>query len=72
MSDFQEAGIRVWMLTGDKGETAAHIGKNCGFYTDDYVIFDISEHEERVGDRLVEIINLTTKVDRFVLTLCGA
>ncbi len=36
VNDFQDAGIKVWMLTGDKGETASHIGKNCGFYSDDY------------------------------------
>ena len=24
------ANIKVWMLTGDKGETAENIGKSCG------------------------------------------
>ena len=28
--DFREAGIRVWMLTGDQGLTAKEIGINCG------------------------------------------
>ncbi len=27
---FKEAGIKVWMLTGDKGETARMIGISCG------------------------------------------
>ena len=30
--DFRLAGIKVWMLTGDKGETALEIGLRCGLY----------------------------------------
>eukprot|EP00347_Sterkiella_histriomuscorum_P009146 403342344 len=30
INDFQEANIKVWMLTGDKGETALQIGFSCG------------------------------------------
>ena len=30
ISDFKEAGIKMWMLTGDKGETAQNIGITCG------------------------------------------
>jgi P-type E1-E2 ATPase len=26
----RKAGIKVWMLTGDKKETAVNIGKSCG------------------------------------------
>lgn len=32
ISDFKEAGIKVWMLTGDKGETAHQIAFSCGLY----------------------------------------
>lgn len=32
IEDFRIAGIKVWMLTGDKGETAEEIGKSCGLY----------------------------------------
>lgn len=28
--DFKKAHIKVWMLTGDKGETAQNIGISCG------------------------------------------
>merc|ERR1719469_1824696 len=28
--DFRQAGISVWMLTGDKGLTAKEIGVSCG------------------------------------------
>ena len=30
IEDFREAGISVWMLTGDKGLTAQEIGVSCG------------------------------------------
>ncbi len=32
IEDFKEAGLRVWMLTGDKGETAHQIAFSCGLY----------------------------------------
>ena len=28
--DFRQAGMKVWMLTGDKGLTAKQIGYSCG------------------------------------------
>ncbi len=30
MTDMRMAGIKVWMLTGDKLETAENIGRSCG------------------------------------------
>ena len=30
ITDFREAGIKVWMLTGDMGKTARQIGFTCG------------------------------------------
>lgn len=30
IQDFRDAGIAVWMLTGDKGATALEIGVSCG------------------------------------------
>ena len=30
IQDFRKAGIKVWMLTGDKGLTAKQIGISCG------------------------------------------
>jgi P-type E1-E2 ATPase len=32
ISDFYEAGIKVWMLTGDKEETAKQIGYQCDLF----------------------------------------
>ena len=35
IEDFREAGISVWMLTGDKGLTALEIGVSCGLIPQD-------------------------------------
>lgn len=35
IQDFRAAGIRVWMLTGDKGVTAKEIGISCGLVAPD-------------------------------------
>jgi P-type E1-E2 ATPase len=44
---FKEAGIKTWMLTGDKGETAKMIGISCGLLSE----------PEQAGVWLVEIDN---------------
>eukprot|EP00002_Diphylleia_rotans_P016511 TRINITY_DN3214_c0_g1_i1.p1 TRINITY_DN3214_c0_g1~~TRINITY_DN3214_c0_g1_i1.p1 ORF type:complete len:1121 (-),score=196.54 TRINITY_DN3214_c0_g1_i1:311-3673(-) len=56
-----QADIKVWMLTGDKLETAVNIGKSCGFitqatathiltgFTSDEVEQSLSSIEEKVG-----------------------
>jgi len=35
IQDFKDAGIKVWMLTGDLGHTAKEIGFNCGIMSRD-------------------------------------
>ncbi len=30
IQSFRDANIKVWMLTGDKGETAKNVGQSCG------------------------------------------
>lgn len=35
IADFRAAKIKVWMLTGDKGETARNIGISCGIVDDE-------------------------------------
>jgi P-type E1-E2 ATPase len=37
--DFLEAKIKVWMLTGDKLETAENIGKSCKLITPQMELF---------------------------------
>jgi P-type E1-E2 ATPase len=34
ITDFKQAGIHVWMLTGDNGYTALTVGKNCGIISE--------------------------------------
>ncbi len=48
ITDFKEAGIRVWMLTGDKGDTAHQIAYCCGLYShdSDFETFKIDEASE--------------------------
>lgn len=51
IKDFQEAKINLWMLTGDKGETALEVGKSCGLFRDHF-IYMIPENEENLAGRL--------------------
>lgn len=37
--DLIRANIKVWMLTGDKMETAENIAKSCKLIQDDFTIF---------------------------------
>lgn len=54
ITDFQDAKIKVWMLTGDKGDTAEQIGRLCGLFRD-FLVFKIEENENDTCDRLREI-----------------
>lgn len=46
INDLQEAGIKIWMLTGDKLETAENIGYSCRLLQKDMVVWRISNKEE--------------------------
>ena len=37
IANLQNAGIKIWVLTGDKQETAINIGYSCQLLTDDLV-----------------------------------
>lgn len=40
--DFRTARIKVWMLTGDKGETAHNIGISCGLIDPEkHTVFEV-------------------------------
>ena len=45
ITDFRDAGMRVWMLTGDQGITAREIGISCGIVSleNDRKIYSIQE-----------------------------
>jgi magnesium-transporting ATPase (P-type) len=42
----QEAGIKIWMLTGDKLETAENIGYSCKLLTNEMTVWKISNKGE--------------------------
>lgn len=39
LADFLKANINVWMLTGDKLETAENIGRSCNLLQDNMDVF---------------------------------
>lgn len=46
--DFRKAGIKVWMLTGDKQETAENIGYSCKLFSRRTHIFRMADNETHV------------------------
>ena len=54
LQSFKEAGINVWMLTGDKEETAVNIGFACGMITNETQRFVINGRNQ---DKLMTQIN---------------
>ena len=52
------AGITVWMITGDKKETATNISHSCGHFQPDLTILDLTEQtEESVGPGLQDCLS---------------
>ena len=45
LSEFTEAGIKTWIVTGDKGETARSIGYQCGVLNHDNELIEIDKIE---------------------------
>jgi len=53
----RDAGIKVWVLTGDKIETAINIGFSCGLLENDMVKFIVDESKfENVDCKFDEIL----------------
>jgi P-type E1-E2 ATPase len=46
ISDLQSAGIKIWMLTGDKLETAENIGYSCKLLNKNMEIIKCSNLED--------------------------
>lgn len=46
INDLQEAGIKIWMLTGDKLETAENIGYSCKLLKNDMTVWRMSTMED--------------------------
>ena len=48
ITKIRDAGIKIWVLTGDKLETAISIGHSCGVLTNEMDIFTFTETDEEV------------------------
>jgi phospholipid-translocating ATPase len=46
INDLQEAGIKIWMLTGDKLETAENIGYSCKLLKNDMIVWKLSSKSD--------------------------
>ena len=68
------AGIRVWIITGDKKETATNISHSCGHFQPDMTILELTDlTEESVGASLQDCLGQTDQADpRTGLILDGA
>lgn len=52
----KKGGIKVWVLTGDKTETAINIGYSCKLLNDDHQMFVIDvEDESELAKRLNQV-----------------
>ena len=65
IKDFRKAGIKVWMLTGDKQETAENIGYSCKLFSKRTHIFRVADTETfKIREKLYAIQQLTEKGER--------
>ncbi|KAI9226438.1 MAG: hypothetical protein DHS80DRAFT_18695, partial [Piptocephalis tieghemiana] len=53
VSQLRTAGIRAWMLTGDKLETAVNIGRSCGLIGQGMSVVEISKGIQSMGSHLL-------------------
>ncbi|EDR25805.1 phospholipid-transporting ATPase, putative [Entamoeba dispar SAW760] len=51
---FQEAGIKVWMVTGDKRERAINVGKSSGIINKKKITTNIKIRNEEEGEKQIE------------------
>ena len=70
LRDFSEAGIKLWVLTGDKKDTAKSIGYSCGLFDDEnFNIFEINEGltktqlESRLNELAEQFNNIVDKIN---------
>ena len=69
ISNLIDAGISVWMLTGDKIDTAESIAYSCKLFNDDTNVFRIpkEENEKLLKDKLDEISNAMEEINKNLL-----
>ena len=65
LKDFSDAGIKLWVLTGDKKDTAKSIAYSCGLFDEDnFNIFEIKEglNKIQLEARLNELVELFNNI----------
>ena len=69
IQDLIDAGIHVWMLTGDKMDTAQSIAYSCKLFNDDTDIFKIkksdSDKDEILEEKLKDINSKMSNIDNY-------
>ena len=70
LKDFSDAGIKLWVLTGDKKDTAKSIAYSCGLFDDEkFNILEINEGlnkiqlEARLNELVEQFNSLVDKMD---------
>ncbi|KAI8643221.1 hypothetical protein BD408DRAFT_401981 [Parasitella parasitica] len=70
-----EAGIKIWVLTGDKVETAINIGFACNLLTKDMLLISVNAHnEEETMEQLrrsIEQVEEKSKTQKCALVIDG-
>ena len=54
---FRRAGIKIWMLTGDKRETAINIGYSCRLIKDYSTVIILDQEAGNLQNQLIEAMN---------------
>lgn len=63
----RRAGIKMWMLTGDKRETAINIGYSCNLIHDYSTVVILSAEDENISSKLTAV---TQEIDRGNIAHC--
>jgi magnesium-transporting ATPase (P-type) len=74
IADLMSANIRLWVLTGDKQETAIEIGKSCNLINEremELVIFS-SKNKEEFTDKLTHYLLAPPKKSKMSLVIDGS
>eukprot|EP01080_Neovahlkampfia_damariscottae_P006577 gene6577-10740_t len=57
LNSFKEAGIKIWMLTGDKLDTAENISEACSLLHDDIKRFRFTDQNANSIEKISQILN---------------
>ena len=71
LKEFMDARINLWMLTGDKLDTAETIGYSCKIFNDDTEVFKIrsNNNSDQILKKLTEIYNQMISMENEMINL---